>query len=86
MRDFVAWCETNSSALGNEEDWFLKAWLRAAVKQPIVGETLISTYKPKILIRMVVVYKSIICYKHTSTEAKPYDLYHNLSQRTHIMY
>jgi putative transposase len=27
-----------------------KAWLRAAVKQPIVGETLISTYKPPILI------------------------------------
>ena len=27
-----------------------KTWPRAAVKQPIVGETLISTYKPPILI------------------------------------
>jgi hypothetical protein len=27
-----------------------KAWSRAAVKQPIVEETLISTYKPPILI------------------------------------
>ncbi|HXX97674.1 MAG TPA: zinc ribbon domain-containing protein, partial [Candidatus Bathyarchaeia archaeon] len=39
MADYVA--ATNIAA---------KAWPRAAVKQPIVGETLISTYKPPILI------------------------------------
>ena len=39
MADYVA--ATNIAA---------KAWPGAAVKQPIVGETLISTYKPPILI------------------------------------
>ena len=37
MADYVA--ATNIAAKS-------KTWPRAAVKQPIVGETLISTYKP----------------------------------------